>query len=209
MLGERLSALASFAQCQLAAAAVLLSPYLPLLFMGEEYGEEAPFLYFTSHSDESLIEAVREGRKREFAAFEWAGQPLDPHDEMTMKRSVLQPVTATSGTGAILHDFYRELIAIRKRPAFRSTRREDVETQSDEARRLLLLTRRNGTAHAVIALNFGDATEMHLPPGRWTRVIASSESRWGGSGAELPAAASDGEVIPLDKHSLLVYETEE
>src|SRR5436853_331888 len=59
MGGERLAAIVSPAKLRLAAAAVVLSPFVPMLFMGEEYGETAPFQYFTSHSDADLIEAVR------------------------------------------------------------------------------------------------------------------------------------------------------
>ncbi len=78
MLGERLSQLVSFEPLKLAAAAVILSPYVPLLFMGEEYGEEAPFQYFISHGDAGLIDAVRNGRRGEFASFGWLGEPPDP-----------------------------------------------------------------------------------------------------------------------------------
>jgi maltooligosyltrehalose trehalohydrolase len=66
MLGERLSVLIPFEALQLAAAVVLLSPYIPLLFISEEYAEEDHFLYFVSHSDEKLVEAVRNGRKKDF-----------------------------------------------------------------------------------------------------------------------------------------------
>ena len=81
LLGERLTGLVSFEGLKLAAGAVLLSPYLPLLFMGEEYGEPAPFPYFISHGDPDLVEAVRSGRKKEFAAFQWQDEPPDPQDE--------------------------------------------------------------------------------------------------------------------------------
>src|SRR5690606_19231550 len=87
MLGERLSHLVSFGGQKLAAAAVLLSPYLLLLFMGEEYGEVAPFLYFASHGDAHLVEAVREGRKREFAEFHAEGEPYDAEAPATFLRS--------------------------------------------------------------------------------------------------------------------------
>ena len=75
MLGERLSSLVDFESLKLAAGVVLLSPFIPLLFMGEEYGETAPFLYFISHSDPALIEAVRKGRKEEFKEFTWVEDP--------------------------------------------------------------------------------------------------------------------------------------
>ena len=89
MLGERSSAYLTFEEQKLAAGAVLLSPFLPLLFMGEEYGEVAPFLYFIEHSDAGLIEAVRNGRKEEFASFAWQGEPPDPQSPATFDRCKL------------------------------------------------------------------------------------------------------------------------
>src|SRR5262249_23569043 len=76
--GERLTALTDFEGLKLAAGLVLLSPYVPLLFMGEEYGETSPFLYFVSHGDPALIDAVRRGRREEFKKFAWQGEPPDP-----------------------------------------------------------------------------------------------------------------------------------
>jgi len=73
LLGERLSTLVSFEALKLVAGMVILSPYIPLLFMGEEWGERAPFQYFTSHSDAALVHAVRRGRQAEFASFRWQG----------------------------------------------------------------------------------------------------------------------------------------
>ena len=89
MLGERLASLVSFESLKLAAGAILLSPFVPLIFMGEEYGEKAPFLYFVSHSDPALIEAVRKGRAEEFRAFRWEGEPLDPQSKDTFARCKL------------------------------------------------------------------------------------------------------------------------
>ena len=80
MRGDRLSEAVSFEDLKLAAGIVLLSPYLPLLFMGEEYGESAPFPYFISHSDAALIDAVRRGRQSEFASFDWQGEMPDPQE---------------------------------------------------------------------------------------------------------------------------------
>ncbi len=87
--GERLSSLVSFESLKLAAGVVLLSPYIPLIFMGEEYGETAPFLFFISHSDPELIKAVRQGRKDEFKTFNWKDEPPDPQDIETFMRSKL------------------------------------------------------------------------------------------------------------------------
>src|SRR5437764_6862750 len=90
MNGERLAALVPREKLRVAAAAIILSPFIPMLFMGEEYGEKAPFQYFTSHSDPDLIEAVRNGRREEFEEFAWKGEAPDPHDAETFNRSKLR-----------------------------------------------------------------------------------------------------------------------
>src|SRR4029077_1030537 len=79
--GERLIQLVDFESIKLAAGVTLLSPFVPLLFMGEEYGETHPFLYSTSHFSPELNEAVRKGRREEFAAFGWGDDLPDPDDE--------------------------------------------------------------------------------------------------------------------------------
>jgi len=151
MSGERLAALLSPQQLRLAAAAMVLSPFLPMLFMGEEYGETAPFQYFTSHSDPDLIDAVRRGRREEFEEFEWHGEAPDPHDERTFQRSKL-----TWKEDAALRDFYRDLLRIRREtPSLRSLDLAKVETFADDARRVVILRR-----DAVrIGLNFSDSEQ--------------------------------------------------
>ena len=75
---------------RVAAACVLFAPQIPLLFMGEEYGETAPFQFFTDHDDPAIAEATREGRKREFERFSaFAGEVPDPQDPATFERSKL------------------------------------------------------------------------------------------------------------------------
>ncbi len=114
MLGERLSTLVSFEALKLAAGIVLLSPYIPLLFMGEEYGENTPFLYFVSHSDQTLIEAVRQGRKKEFGEFKWQGEPPDPQSTETFLKSKINWEKRNEGNHKVLLDFSKNLITLRK-----------------------------------------------------------------------------------------------
>ncbi len=89
---------------------VLLSANIPLLFMGEEYGEEAPFQYFVSHTDPTLAEAVKKGRREEFAAFEWQGDVPDPLSEETFFRSKIHPDLYRYGRHRTLFELYRTLI---------------------------------------------------------------------------------------------------
>src|SRR5262249_28055088 len=103
---------------KLAAAVTLLAPFVPLLFMGEEYGETAPFLYFISHGDSELIEAVRRGRASDFASFVQPGdRPVelpDPQSESTFMASKLQPQLARQEPHRTLRHFYRDLLRFRK-----------------------------------------------------------------------------------------------
>jgi maltooligosyltrehalose trehalohydrolase len=146
MNGERLSTLVSRDKLRVAAAATILSPFIPMLFMGEEYGETAPFQYFTSHSDEGLIEAVRNGRRREFEEFAWQGEAPDPHDEQTFQRSKL-----TWREDREIRDFYRELLRLR-REKFPSLDLSKVKATADDTRKTVTVRR----GDTVLELDFGE-----------------------------------------------------
>ena len=191
LLGERLSQLVSFESLKLAAAAVILSPYVPLLFMGEEYGEEAPFQYFISHTDAGLIDAVRNGRRGEFASFGWLGEPPDPQDEKTFLRAKLNHALKGDGKYRVLWDFYRELLRLRRELApLARLSKERCEVIGFDNDRVLLLRRWRGKEVVVTLFNFNSApVSLALPmaPGRWRKALDSSEARWRGAGSELPA----------------------
>ncbi len=127
MLGERLSSLVDFESLKLAAGAMFFSPFVPMLFMGEEYGEEAPFLYFTSHGDKELIKAVREGRKKEFSYFADDREPPDAQSEETFKNSKLRWDFAGDEKKQKLLDYYKRLIILKKEhPALKPGNRDNV-----------------------------------------------------------------------------------
>jgi maltooligosyltrehalose trehalohydrolase len=165
MMGDRLSALGSLKKIRLAAAAVILSPFIPMLFMGEEYGETAPFQYFTSHGDADLIEAVRKGRLEEFDDFDWNGQPPDPHDEETFNRSKLRRENRGE-----LHALYKELLRLRiEIPALRDLNLDTVETHADDERQTLLVKRGN----TLLAMNFSENPQVVSLPFQndWTVIV--------------------------------------
>src|SRR6266540_1524379 len=172
MHGDRLSTLVSREKLRLAAAAVILSPFLPMLFMGEEYGETAPFQYFTSHSDPDLIDAVRRGRREEFKSFGWEGEAPDPHDEETFRRSKL-----TRREDPSLRRLYTELLRLRREtPALHSLDLDAVEVHADDERRILLV-RRGG--EVLIAFNFNDETrsiDLPFEPAAWQPMIDTGAS---------------------------------
>jgi len=177
MRGERLAELVTYDKLRLVAVTVVLSPFIPMLFMGEEYGEKAPFMYFTSHSDPDLIEAVRKGRKEEFDDFTWEGEPPDPHDEETFRQSKLRWESLERGEHQSLRRFYAELLRLRREtPALRTLDLSRVETVADDERRTLLMRRTADDDQVLIAFNFSEnAQDVALPwSAEWRTLIDSS-----------------------------------
>jgi maltooligosyltrehalose trehalohydrolase len=204
--GERLSSLVDFESLKLAAGAVIFSPFLPLLFMGEEYGETAPFLYFTSHGDADLIDAVRRGRQEEFGGFTWKEVP-DPQDEITFLRCRLTPEESWTPRQTLLREFYGELFRIRRQTAaLRHLAMEHTQATPLEAQ-TLLVRRWCDASEALLLLNFsGERTSLTLPcpAGRWNKVIHSADSRWDGAGS-VPAMLSGECEITLSPRSMTLY----
>jgi len=198
MLGERLSALVSFEGLKLAAGVVILSPFIPLLFMGEEYGEISPFPYFVSHSDPYLIEATRQGRRQEFAAFRWEGESPDPQDETTFLSAKLNHDLGDEGKHRVLLKFYRELLGLRKtlREAARMSR-ERRDAVGFERHKAVFLIWRVSEGQAAAIFHFGDTAApipVPLPVGGWIKRIDSAEETWDGPGSAVPeTVTSDGE----------------
>ncbi len=211
MQGERLSRLVSFDGLKLAAGAVLLSPFVPLLFMGEEYGETAPFLYFVHHSDPALVEAVRQGRRQEFSRFQWRGEVPDPQDEETFLRSRLNDALRGEGEHRKLREFYQELMRLRKQlPSLARLSKKDLEVEGFEAEGALYVRRWSGSDQTFAAYNFHDAPaaiRLPVPSGSWRRTLDSADPRWGGSGSSIPdAITSKGTVsITLSPRSLVLF----
>ncbi|MDN5279247.1 MAG: maltooligosyltrehalose trehalohydrolase [Clostridiales bacterium] len=112
-LGERLCHLIGYDHCQIATALFLLSPFVPMLFQGEEWSATAAFMYFTDHIDEKLAQAVREGRQREFPALE--GQIPDPQSENTFNRSKLNWGEISETRHKTMLEWHKKLLKIRKK----------------------------------------------------------------------------------------------
>jgi maltooligosyltrehalose trehalohydrolase len=198
VLGDRLSTHLDDDAQRLAAAVLLLAPQLPLLFMGQEYGETAPFQYFVSHSDEGLIAAVRDGRERDFASFAWSGTAPDPQAESTFARSKLDWSLRQQKRHRSLLAFHRELLKLRRR-LYGSTHQDArPEVHADADADLLVI--RGGSDSGGWAGVFhlrGDVARMHvpLPAGTWALLLDAADPRCGGDGGTLPQTLhSDGFV---------------
>jgi maltooligosyltrehalose trehalohydrolase len=190
LLGDRLAQTASFEQLKLAAATVLLAPYIPLLFMGEEYGEIAPFQYFVSHGDPALVEAVRKGRTEEFARFRWGGEIPDPQSEETFRKAKLHWELRSEGRHGVLLEFYRELLRLRREtPALALLDKRSTTVATLQHEKTLLVIRRSGASEILAVFNF-DArpVQLSLPllAGQWQKQLDSGEQRWEGEGSEVP-----------------------
>ncbi|MEU9619302.1 malto-oligosyltrehalose trehalohydrolase [Streptomyces sp. NPDC087228] len=151
--GDRLSATLSPGLLACAAALVLTGPFTPMLFMGEEWGARTPWQFFTDHTDPALAEAVRNGRRREFAAHGWAADDVpDPQDPATRNRSCLDWSEPAQEPHARLHAWYRELIALRRTlPDLSDPDLASVRTAHDEQARWLAYRR----GELRIAVNLG------------------------------------------------------
>jgi maltooligosyltrehalose trehalohydrolase len=190
MLGDRLPRSVSFSQLKLAAGLVILSPFIPLLFMGEEYGETAPFPYFISHSDKVLIEAVRRGRREEFAEFAWQGEVPDPQAEATFLSAKLGHALRSAGEHKIMLEFYRALIGLRKSlPALGRLDKGSMTVTGYENETALAVHRWCADDHVLLLANLSAAQasiELSIDDGHWRKLIDSAEPKWRGGGSSLP-----------------------
>jgi maltooligosyltrehalose trehalohydrolase len=209
-LGERLSALVPPEALRVAAGLVLLSPYLPLLFMGEEYAETAPFLFFTDHGDPALGEAVRAGRRAELATGDLPAEAIpDPQARETFERSRLNEELAGAPGHRELRTWYRELLALRRElgPAPRWGRDAVIDRAAGGER--LALVGHAGRSLVLVDLGAPPGAGpwvFRAPPGAWTRRLDSASARYGGRGPELPERLERGRLeLPARPRSLTVY----
>jgi maltooligosyltrehalose trehalohydrolase len=178
--GERLSMLLQPAQLKAVAALVLLSPFVPMLFQGEEWGARTPFLYFTDHNEE-LGRLVAAGRAREFSSFKWQGEVPNPQDPDTFQRSKLDWRELAEPQHAELLEWHRQLIRLRASKTHAAVRsRPAVKYDATK----LWLTYVHGDTLAVF--NFSEAPQrVPMPAGEWELVLASEA---GLGGAQVAAA---------------------
>jgi maltooligosyltrehalose trehalohydrolase len=190
--GDRLSTIVPFAAAKMAAALLFATPALPLLFMGEEYGETSPFQFFTSFLDPALVEAVRHGRAAEFARFGWEGKIADPSEPATFLRSRLSHPLAGAPRHRELRDYYRQWLSLRRsHPALGAQGKERTRCEVDAAGNVLTLSRRGPAAAGVrLIANLTATPQPFTPPSaEWRVLIDSEDTRYAGSGTVRPLVA--------------------
>ncbi|SFC35214.1 maltooligosyltrehalose trehalohydrolase [Parapedobacter composti] len=190
--GERLATLVPDNHLRIAAAALLLSPYIPMLFMGEEYGEERPFLYFTSHTDPQLVAQVREGRKQEFEHFLGDEDPPDPQAEPTFLSCILDWPKRNQGRHRQLLTWYKALTALRRsHAALRNFNKLDTQIHIIGTGAWALWRKdESGLSQLLALFNLSDQNLPYTLPQntRWTCLLNSTAADIAHTAAVSPSA---------------------
>jgi maltooligosyltrehalose trehalohydrolase len=193
--GDRIAASLPPALVKVGAGLVLTAPFTPMLFMGEEWGADTPWQYFTDHTDPWLAHAVADGRRAEFAGFGWpAGDIPDPQDEATFLRSKLDWSQLDAGEHADVLAWYRELIALRRaRPELTDPRLDRIRAGYDEGERWLVVCR----GRLRIAASLGPSPRRLPLAARGAAILAASG----------PGITLDGDAVAMPPAAFAVIET--
>jgi len=185
--GERLAALVGEGRLKAAAALMLTSPFTPMVFQGEEWAAGTPFQYFTDHDDPELARAVTEGRRNEFVQFGWNPKSIpDPQSPSTFERSNLDWQELEKDAHAGILDWYRTLIALRRRhPELSNPRPKSVEVKADEAEGTIVVRR----GAITVAVNLS-------PEGRSFQLLPGAEILACSAGS--PVSESERLLLPPD-----------
>lgn len=200
--GDRLPAQVGIEAAKAAVGLVLTAPFVPMLFMGEEYGETAPFLYFVDHAGARLMVAVRNGRAEEARAFGWTEPTRDPTVPAALADSRLtrreQPGVAA---------YYKALLAWRRQPALAERRLETVEARAG-AHAVVVERRGGGQRVALVWVPAGTPQPFILPVGTggWERKLESADALYGGPGRMLPDRVRSAEPVRVEAPSFSIWE---
>ena len=195
--GGRISALVDFHFLKAAAGLIFLSPYIPLLFMGEEYAEKNPFLFFTDYEDSELQSAVSEGRRKEFKDFNWDEIP-DPQNEQSFFNSKLTPRENWTKENQWIFNFYRDLINLRKKhPALMHLEKENTEARVNSEQKIVEVKRWNNDKKLRALINMGEE-EIPLEVTSGRQIFNSEWKQYGGK--------IEGDSSTLYKGNMIIFE---
>jgi maltooligosyltrehalose trehalohydrolase len=211
ILGDRLSNLTDFEGLKLTAATVLLSPYVPLLFMGEEYGETNPFLYFISHSDQELIDMVRRSKEEEFKKVGHGGDVYDPQSVEVFNQCKLDWERQQKGNHQNLWNFYQHLIQLRhSHPVLKKLDKKCLSVSCHEESKLMFVHRWRESDQVYYLMNFSDRPqtfEANPPDGSWEKILDSADSIWAGPGSALSTKLLPSQSVTIPAKGFALYKT--
>ncbi len=189
--GDRISHITRMDRAKIGAALVLTAPFIPMLFMGEEWAASTPFLYFTDHTDQELGQAITQGRRKDFAYFGWEPDEVpDPQSLETFERSMLNWDEVNHKPHAGVLKWYQDLIALRARlPYLSDGSFEFINVDFDEDESWLVMTR----GPVLVAVNFDEVDhELSLNLASDAQVLLSS----------VPGVSVDGDSLYLPSESV-------
>lgn len=204
MHGERLITLTSFEKAKLSAAVYLFSPYIPFIFMGEEYGETSPFCYFVSHTDKGLIEAVKKGRKEEFKDFVTDIEPFDPFAIETYDKSKLHGDLYKKDLHSGMFNLYRDIIAFRKQSSLYNGILRCDFTASLLSSDVIITELKE---KLIVIYNFSEEEYIYQMKkhGKWKKLFSSESEVYSGKGDNNPEIVSSSDEITLKAYGFIVY----
>ena len=194
--GERLEHLCGMDAAKLCLGIVLLAPYVPMLFMGEEFAATAPFLYFADHEDEEMRAAVAEGRRMEFSHFGFGGDVPNPEDIETFDRSKLDWNEVHEGKHGEMLEWTKSLIALRRSTiSLNDGSMHEMIVATDEDRKTLVLER----CEVRVLANLGkQACSFDLLEGEELKLASRPEIQTNGGSLELPALSLAVLISPME-----------
>ncbi|MFW5821355.1 MAG: malto-oligosyltrehalose trehalohydrolase [Bacteroidota bacterium] len=207
--GERLISLTDFETAKLAAGTMFVSPNIPMLFMGEEYGEKNPLLYFVSHLDSYLNEMVRKGRNEEFKDFhEDNKEAPDPVSTETFLKSKLSWNIQNDKHKSAMFEFYKKIIRLRKEhPVLMKPDKENISVS--ESKKVYTLKRLHKNDEILGFLNFNEQDiSVKIPEtenDKLEKLIDSSAERFGGPGEIAPVLVQQEDDIKILSKSIIIY----
>ncbi len=207
--GERLISLTDFETAKLLAATMFISPNIPMLFMGEEYGERNPFFYFVSHLDPGLNELVRKGRENDFKDFHNDGDIApDPSSPDTFHDSLLSWSIDGDPEKKVMHRYYKGLIKLRKsHPVFRIPDKENLRIS--EYGKVFVLERWQNNENTLSIMNFDKRDHnLEIPEGlnqKMKKIFDSNDPQWNGTGNKVPENIESKEIVIISRRSIAIY----
>jgi maltooligosyltrehalose trehalohydrolase len=204
-LGKRLSALVSFEMQKVTAAIYLLSPFNPMIFMGEEFGERNPFLYFTSHTDPIVAESVRKGRRKEFKDFMNNMETPDPQSEETFQKSILTPSEKHTKSQRQLLQWYKTLIAFRKKHAVWQTNARNNLYAEALTNHVMMVTGTTQNKTFKILYNFGNQDYRYTDNNSHEIILCSAHKEYGGK-IENDASKQINQTFLVPSESIIISE---
>jgi len=170
-IGDRVEQIVGMDRAKVAAGVVLMAPFIPMIFQGEEYAASTPFQYFADHEDPEMAKAVKAGRRGEFAAFGWKPEDIpDPEKIETFENSKLNWDEVHKGRHEEMLDWYRRLIQLRRGSlALNDGSPGQTKVSFDEERKWLVMER----GPVMVMCNLGDEQVELDNPGRLALLLVS------------------------------------